>query len=383
MIHPNFPFWRSVGTMIGSIVGVGVFGLPFAISQAGFPLGLLMLFLIAGMMTGMQLMYAEVAIQTEGDHQLVGYVREWLGETWSWIAVAALFSSLAGAMVAYLIVGGRFLHILLEPLMGGSEAVYALGLGVVAGFFIHKGLQFASRMDAVIVSGLLFLFLFVVLAAAPHIEVSNLAVVPQKGLVTLYGVILFSFAGTGIVPEMKKVLGKKQWHKLPLAVLLGMGIILWLYASFSFAVVGVTGQATTETAFEGLIPVLGQGFGVVGALIGSLTILSIYTILGVIMKDTLVVDFNMKKTPSWLLVAGAPLVMFLLGLREFIGIVGFVGAVFTGLTGIIIVLMYEKMRASPVCAGEEKKCLDVPSIIPWLIIFVFAVGILAEIITKL
>ncbi|MDG1950529.1 MAG: aromatic amino acid transport family protein, partial [bacterium] len=66
MKHPNIRFLRSVGMMIGAIVGVGVFGLPYAFSQSGFPLGIIELIVVGGLLVIMQLMFAEVAVQTPG-----------------------------------------------------------------------------------------------------------------------------------------------------------------------------------------------------------------------------------------------------------------------------------------------------------------------------
>ena len=147
-----------------------------------------------------------------------------------------------------------------------------------------------------IVSGLLLLFFVVFVASLPHIRLDHLRMMPAKDLGTLYGVVLFSLAGTGAVPEMKAVLGKKQLKHLPTTIIVGLSVILWMYAAFAFAVVGVTGPGTTEDAFTGLVPVLGPSFRIVGSLIGSMTILSIYTILGVIMRETLEIDFKMKKS---------------------------------------------------------------------------------------
>lgn len=381
MAQPNGKFLRAVGAMIGSIVGVGVFGLPYTFAQSGWVTGMIVLVFMAGMLITLQLMYAEVCTQTEGKHRLVGYIREYVGKPWDWVSLVALASGLWGAMIAYIIVGGRFMHILLGPLFGGPEVAYSLVLAFVASALMYKGLQFVSKIDTVIIVALLFLFLFMVLAALPHLELANVLQADVSKAFVPYGVVLFSLAGIGVVPEMKEILGPKQEGKLGYAIVIAMLVITLLYAGFTFAVVGVTGSVTTEAAFDGLVPVLGPTFALIGALLGSLTILSIYMLLGIQLQNTMQFDFGMKKLHAWILVCGVPIVLFLLGLREFIDLIGFIGGVFVGILGILIVLTYERMRRSPVC--KTHRCLNLPHVVSWMIMLLFLVGVVLNIASRL
>ena len=88
-------------------------------------------------------------------------------------------------------------------------------------------------------------------------------------------------------------------------------------------------------------------------------------------------DFKINRSIAWLLSAGVPILLFTIGLREFIALVGFVGAVFGGMHGIFIVMTYQRMRR-----GLEKKhhkCLHIPSLISWIIVSVFLLGMGVEI----
>lgn len=374
-------YYRAVGTMVGSIVGVGVFGLPYAFSQSGWVVGAITLFIMTGLLIALQLMYAEVVLQTEGRHRLVGYVRKYLGQPWGWISLVALASGLWGAMIAYIIIGGRFVHVLFSPLFGGPEVVYSLILAALASALMYRGIQFASKIEVTIISLLLFLFVFIILASVPHIDLSNLMQVNLKNVFVPYGVVLFSIAGMGVVPEMREVLGRRHEKYLASTIVVAMVLILLLYTAFSFAVVGVTGSATTEAAFDGLVPVLGNTFRIVGAVLGSLTIVSIFMLLGIQLQNTLRFDFGMKRLQAFVLTAGVPVVLFLLGIREFIELIGFVGGIFVGLLGILVVLTYEKMRKSPVCRFQH--CLHVPGFLSWALAGLFVLGMILSIITSL
>ncbi|HBK35238.1 MAG: Aromatic amino acid permease [Candidatus Uhrbacteria bacterium GW2011_GWE2_40_58] len=376
MTRSQITFFRAIGMMIGSIVGVGVFGLPYAFSHSGFSLGLLILLLMAGLLTFLQLMYAEVVMQTKGKHRLVGYTRLYLGKGWSILATISLMASMWGAMLAYIIVGGQFFHLLIGASFGLPEIASSFALAGVASFFIYRGLKFASKIEVVIIGLLLFLFAFIILASLPHLRVEHLLTIDWKQALLPYGVVLFSLAGAAVVPELKDVLGKRS-SQIGAVILTGMAVITILYILFSFAVVGVTGPETAEAAFDGLVPVLGSVFGFVVALLGSLTILSVYMLIGVELQNMFRYDFKLIQPVAWILSAGVPIFLFLVGLREFISLVGFVGAVFGGMIGIFIVMTYQKMRKG--LEKEHHQCLHVPSLVSWILIGIFLSGICLEV----
>ncbi len=367
--------------MVGAIVGVGVFGLPFVFAQAGYMLALIELLIIGVMLTVLQLMQAEVALQTEGKHRLVGYTRTYLGNGWSWIVLFAFAAGVWGAMLAYMIVGGKLLFLFSSPLFGGTEFVYAFVIATVASLLIYRGLRFASKIEVAIVMALLFLFLFISLACIPFIRPSSLLSVSLDQAFVPYGVVLFALAGVGIVPELHDVLGKFSRAKLGPIIITGMVLIVVLYAIFSAAVVGVTGAQTTAMAFDGLIPVLGGVFRAFATGLGTLTIVSIYFMLGIELLNTFRFDFRLPHTLSWLIVVIVPVIAYLLGAREFIHVIGFVGSVFSGTIGITIALTYHKMKQTKKCVQHH--CINFPVVLTWLLIFLFVSGIVVQIIRLL
>ncbi|NBS41758.1 amino acid permease [bacterium] len=296
MKPPNNRFIRAVGTMVGSVVGVGVFGLPYAFEKSGPVLGALVLVLLAGVISGMQLMYAEVALHTPGNHRLVGYVRALLGEGWARFAVVALSAGLWGSMLAYMIVGGSFLRELFAPGVAGAEFWFGLGLAAVAGFLMSRGTQAVAKLEVAAVALLGFLFAFMTLAALPHARFAYLSGVHWDAMLVPYGVAFFALAGMGVIPEMKAVLGTAREKELPCAVLTAMSIIAGLYLAFALVVVSVLGPKTTQSAFVGLVPVLGGSFRVAASVLGSTVVLSIFSMIGVELSNTFRFDFRARTT---------------------------------------------------------------------------------------
>ncbi len=370
--HPNLPWYRSVGTMIGSVVGVGVFGLPYALSKSGYVLGLLELLAVGFLLLLLQLLYAEIVVQTPGKHRIAGYVKLYLGHPWDRVVTVLFAFSAWGAMVAYMLVGGGFLHTLLSPIFGGTLFWYQLGMAILAACLTFGGISKLAKMEAVVVGALLFLFAFMILAALPSIQFKNLLQGNVSQWFAPYGVVFFALSSLGVVPEMKEVLGK-QIRKLPQAVVTGQTVIVLLYALFVFAVVGVPGSDTTERAFEGLATTLGPSFALIGSFLGSLTVLSVFSLMAAQLQGILRFDYGIPLRKAWLAAILVPVSLFLFGVRAFIELIGFTGAVFGGLLGLFILATYVRMRRSSVC--QIHHCLTLPRILTWLIVAVIIGGI--------
>lgn len=359
-------------------MGVGVFGLPFVFAQAGFATGLAMLAVVGSAVIALNLMYGDLVLQTPGRHRIGGYVREYLGDGWGRLASASMVAAIAGAMLAFMIVGGDFLHALFSPLLGGGREPYAFAMAAAVAFASSKGLRIASRIEAAVVAVLLFLFLYVSLAALPHAQPARLLAADPSLALAVYGPVLFSLSGAGIIAEMRDVLGAPRLRLLPKAILWGVVIVLALYVAFTASVVAATGGATTPIAFDGLVPLLGPSFLAVSATLGTLAVFSIYLMNAVQLQNLLVVDLRVGRRLAWAAASIVAPVLYLTGARDFIDVIGFFGAVFGGLIGLSILAAYEAMRRTTWC--REHVCLDVPRILSAAVGAMLVLGVLIELI---
>lgn len=371
--HPNFAWFRAVGVMIGATVGVGVFGMPYAFAQSGFVIGLLTLLVMGALMLVLQLMIAEMALQTPGHHRLIGYMRRYLGERGKHLASFLFFVYGWGAMVAFLIFGGTFLHALFDPLFGGELWMYQIAVIPLVGAITMRGLNKFVKIESFVVLGFLVLFAAITVTTLPAIEWTNILPIHPEAWFVPYGVVLFSLSGIGAVPEMKDVLGRGQLRALPHTVWIGQTIIVLLYALFAFAVVGTTGEGTTAAALDGLMSLFGPSFATVASLLGALTAISIFSLLTMQIQSTLRFDYHFSLRSAWLVTLGVPLLLFFMGVREFVELIGFLGGVFGGILGMLIVISYERMRRSSVCLLHH--CLNIPHVVSYVLMAVFFSGI--------
>ncbi len=196
-----------------------------------------------------------------------------------------------------------------------------------------------------------------------------------KDLFLPYGVILFAMAGSAAIPEMRQIL-RGQENKLKPAIFWGTAIPVLLYFLFALVVVGITGSQTTPEAIEGLVPHLGGWVIMLGAIFGFFAVYTSFLVLGVAIKKVYQHDYGIKGRWAFLLACVIPLAAYLAGVKNFILIIGFIGAVLGGLDGILTILIYFKARRS----GDRRPEYRLPwaKVLGSLLIILFSLGIIYQ-----
>src|SRR3989338_6323757 len=89
----NRQFFLSVSTLIGTVIGIGIFGVPFVFAKSGFLTGVLFLIILTAITLIIHLAFGEIILRTNGNHQITGYAEAYLGSKWKNIV---LFSFVMG-----------------------------------------------------------------------------------------------------------------------------------------------------------------------------------------------------------------------------------------------------------------------------------------------
>jgi len=185
--------------------------------------------------------------------------------------------------------------------------------------------------------------------------------------------ILFAFGGfVSTIPIQRDIL-RGQEHLFKKAILSAIGIIGILYFLFAFTVVGITGDVTSPDAFSGLFGHIGSWIIVLGSIFGLLAISTSYLMLSFALRNVFYLDYHMGKFPAWLLVVVPPVVLFLGGLRNFIDVIGIVGAIAGGLEGIILLFLFIKAKEKGMRKPEIN--VRVPKIMLYTLALIFLGGI--------
>lgn len=333
-------FWVATATLVGAIVGVGVFGVPYAFSRVGWVMALLYLVALGGIQILQHLFYAEAGISTTQELRFVGLAEKYLGPRARFPAAASLILGLWAGILAYVVVGGTFLHVLLSPALGGTVLAYQLAWGLLGALVIYFDPHIITKIDVAATVILVVSFLLLIARSTPHINPVEYVAFTGHDWLLPYGVVLFSLSGLPAVLELKRIVGND--HKLyRKTIITGTLVAIILTTLLGFVVWGVTGQGTTEAAIVGLGAKLGSGIAILGAVCGFFAIATSYFATAMNLKETFLLDYHHEHFTAWSLAVGVPFTAFLLGAENFVSIISFSGAIFGGISAVIVALMYK------------------------------------------
>jgi len=355
----------SVATLAGTMIGVGFFALPYIASKVGFFV-ILGYFLVLGVLVFLvHLFFAELSIHTPDFKRFPGFAKYYLGEKGEKLAYLTTILGLFGAILSYLIVGGEFLTELLSPVLGGDFIFYTLSYFILGAVVIFYGVKTVAKVEfwgLVLFFAILFLIFF---ESKTLLVVENLFPTPDMSHIFLpYGVVLFSLWGAALIPEIEEMLreAKRIFKKV---IFLSFLITILFYLFFIFLILAITGSQTTPSALAGLSDVLDNGVVVFALCFGLLATFTSFIALGLTLKKVFWYDLKIPKNLSWAMTCFVPLILFFLGFQNFISLISFIGAVFLGIDGILILIMYKKIK-------PKKAFLIYP------LVLIFTIGIAYE-----
>ena len=337
----------AIATLSGTIIGVGLFALPYVTLKVGFWVILGYFLVLGALVILIHSFFGELALKTPDFKRLPGFAKLHLG---NWGEKAAFISTILGifgAILAYLIVGGEFLTELLSPIFGGGNLFWTIVYFLAGAILIFFGIKAISRVE---LWGLILFFVVLILIffrGKYLINIENLFFIHPSSIISHwflpYGAILFSLWGATLIPEIEEMLGERKelMRKIiPIAIL----IPALVYLFFIYLILGITGPQTTESALTGLRNFLGDGIVSLALFFGVLTTFTSFIALGLTLRKVFWYDLKIEKNFAWLITCFFPLILFLIGVKQFIPVISFVGGVMLGIDGILILLMYRKIK---------------------------------------
>jgi len=372
-------FFLATSILLGTIVGAGVFGIPYAIAKSGIIPGLFYFLILGGAVLLLHLLFGEIVLRTKEKHRLIGYSQIYLGN-WSKILITiSTFLGISGALLAYIILGGDFLKILFSPWLNLDSFYFSLLFGLFLAYFIFRGIKIIAPAEF-LTNFIFFLIIFLVFCfALPKINCQNFTLISLPNIFLPYGVILFALAGWTAVPEIGEILQETKERKMYKKVIISAILItIFLYLAFVLAVVGVSGNQTSPEALQGLISFLGEKIIFLGALAAVITLADSFLVMGLYLRNTLSYDYNFPKLWSSVITCFLPLGLFLIGFRGFIETIGFVGTLIGVIEGIAIILIFKKAKI--LGNRQPEYNLKIPQILLYFLIVIFILGAITQVI---
>jgi len=377
-------FWLAVSTLIGTIVGAGILGIPYVVAKAGFLVGLALMVVIGAAFIFLNLFAGEVVLRTKEQHQLTGYAGKYLGKWGKRTMTFTMIFAIYGALTAYLIGEGETLRAIFQM---GEPLYYSLLFFILGVAIIWRGIRTMSKAEFMLI---LFLFLAVILISIfsyQDIDLARLTPYDFGKFFLPYGVILFAMMGSPAIPEMQEVLGREK-KLMKKAIIVGTAIPIFLYIIFAVVIMGLVGVEQFELlapneriATVALSLYAHPALAILANILAVLSMFTSFLTLGTALLQVYAYDYGLSRLMAGVLTFALPLVMVAFNLTTFIAALGITGAIAGGLDGILITLMYWKAKY----AGERTPEYSLPRhrIIGMLLIVLFIVGILHQLWTSL
>lgn len=372
-------FLHATAVLIGTMVGVGIYGIPFAFAKAGFLVGMLWLVGLAGILCLFNLMFAELTLSTQGTHQVVGYANIWLGAWGRRLMTAVNMIGLYGSLLAFIIVAGEFLHNVLSQFLTVDPQMYSLLFAVVWSLLWMVRPRTIASIEIVLIGFYASIIVIVAAIGLPHIQPTNLTGWTPEFWYLPYGIVFFALAGLSAIPIQRTLLAGRERLMRP-AIITAMMFVVVLYALFAVVVVGVSGDVTSPEALAGLYGILGTPVIMLASLLGILTVSSSFVMLGTALYESFHIDYRLRPSVSWLLALLPPVLIFLSGLRNFIDVIGLVGAVAVGTQAVLLLAAYLRARRMRLRVSELR--LRIPAVIVWVLMAFFAAGVIHELLIR-
>lgn len=335
---------QAVLMLSGMIIGVGMFAIPFSLSQAGFWLGVVELCVLAGITTLVHVWYGDVVVHTAPPHRLPGYVRMYVGKRAATIAHLSAFFGISGTLLAYVLLGGIFLQGLFEPFIGSFDAgVWSVVLVAVCAMIT----LFPIKKEALI-NGVLTILLIVFIAALiiilfPHVDRTYISGFHATSAFIPYGVLLFALSGGTVIPDVVHYL-KGSCRQTRGVIIAGSLIPAIVYFFFAFAITGTSGGSVSPDAIAGLAPVMGRTIVMLGNAIGFLAVVTSYILLNSSFQAFLRFDAGVVPGLAWAGGSFLPLFLFLLGFQNYIFVISVVGVTTVAIDAAFVLAMYHRLR---------------------------------------
>lgn len=333
--------------LFGTIVGAGMFALPYVFARSGIWPSVAWLGALGGVMALLHVCYGEICLRTEGRHRLVGYASIYLGRWGKSLATLSAFVGTIGALLAYVILGGIFGKALFGSVLPWSAQTFAILFWFLCSLLVLQRGRSIAKAEFVMNVVLLASMLLFVSLALPKTNLGLLPAMDVRFFFLPYGIFLFALSGGSAIPELVDLLKTpSEKRSLRSIIITCFFLVAALYLVFALVIAGVSGSATSPDAIEGLGRALGSFVVSLGSFVGLFAIATSFVVLLEYLKHLCAYDYGIRPAVSFVCAAGAPLALFLLGLQEFISVIGITGVVMGVAEGILILVIFQKARGT-------------------------------------
>jgi len=334
-------------SMVGTIIGAGIFGLPAAFAAVGFWQGTALFALLAIASTVTHVLFAGLLLSEHKRMRLTGLVKRRLDPFFHVVAQITYPLQIFASLFAYIILGGEFISILARAAgLHIPLGLWQLFFWLIGSASMLFGLKAVARVNSLATSAKMLAILLAVAVAWPFVDSVYVRFDGWAHWYLPFGIFLYSLSGMSAVGETIDLV-KRQKRVALSAVAIGSLLsagLSWLFGVGIFlAARGYPLKTVTD-----IISVLPEAWALLIPLLGLLSVMTAYLTMAEDVKETFDLDYQMNAKQAAAAALSVPLLMLVFFSRDFLATIGFIGSVFVGINGLMVCSMafkaFEKQR---------------------------------------
>lgn len=375
-------FILPVSLLSGTIIGAGIFSLPYVFEKSGSIMSLVYLVFLTAISITIHLMYADIIYIHKADHhhRFPGYVEMYWGKKAAIITNIITLTAVFFTLTAYLVLSLSFANLIAPALPLAMKLLFFWLLGSAAIFLTVKK---AAVLDTV-TTLITLLMIFIIFAIGIFMSPEKLTLITTANPIFLFfpfGPILFSLLGETAIPATMAYsrvenLTAKETKRV---ITYGSLIPSVFYLLFVIGILGISGLAVSDDAVSGLIGYVPRIVLVIIGIFGFVSLWDSYSSAGTEIKKTLEYEWKIPQLLINFIVIFSPLVLYFFGFTNFLTLVSFIGGILYSLWGLLIIITWKKARA---IEGIENTLISKFSpLAVYALIFIFIAGIIYHIVS--
>lgn len=309
---------EGLAILVGTQIGAGVLGLPYAASKVGIIPAIGVLFGIMLLLLSTALIILKFSAEMRGA-QMSNIAQKIFGKVGGWTMYLSIVIMSFGALLAYIAGMGS----VFASLFGVSETVGAIIFWTFASLVIYFGLEASGKIELIMSYVMLTLFISVATMLLPHAKLENGLYVNFGGILSITGVAIFALGCHTIIPDVYRGIG--NYDETKRVIILAFLIPAIIYAVFMSVFLLVFGKDTPQIATQGLKAIYDGIGGIIGNLIPLLAITTSYIGLGLAQQSNSREFLKLKKPIAWALTVVPPILVYLAGVKNFADVLAFAG----------------------------------------------------------
>lgn len=357
-------FIESILIIISTIIGLGVFVLPYAFVHSGFYFWVWFLLVVMSFFL-LHLIYSEIIFQVKEKHNLPGLAGKILGEKFKKYVWVLDFFGTQLVFWAYLLA----IPAIINSFFAINPLLIKIFIALFVILIIFLKINPFAKVESTLAVLLLLLFIFLISIFLPQVDFKNIQAASFNPFIS-YGVLIFAFTGYSSLQIVYDLIGENKKKMLAIN-LIALFLISLIYLLFTIAIVGIVGENISPETFSSLKNRVDIKILTLAGILAFLNIFTTFIALAFYLKRGLNVDFGLSESKSWVLTSLPILCFIFLNLENLAKLISAIGSLFIGLNLIIVLLCYLKLK--------EKKYFKIPNALVYLMLIFYVVGFIVGI----